>query len=1438
MGVTYTDVPAFVVPTDSYRKNVPVLIGTNVIRASRNDQCRARGQNYLQEVGGESNAWQTAYINTTDLDLGDPQGKIGYAKYVGQFPRVIPPGKEVDVICEAPPNPNGHTYTAIVEGFPQNVSYLRVGNIVADVYQNRRIPVRLCNITAKPITIRRNCKLAQVSSIIHVEYESPLKQQAHSQDRRDIANSADSLHPTNLHPSDLRHSSLHPTKLQQPTVGRSRNVRASEDFANIPSLDLSYAKLDNDKQREQLADLLHKHADVFSVNSLDYGCTSTIKHTIPLVDTQPFRLPHRRIPPMQYQAVREHLKCMEDSGAIRRSCSPYASPMVIVHKKDGSLRICIDYRQLNNRTVRDAFPLPRIEEALDALGNATFFTTLDLTSGYWQVEVEECDKAKTAFTTPMGLYECNRMPFGLQNAPATFQRLMLSCLGDKNYSTILLYLDDIIVFSSTFEEHLERLDQVFSCLHQHGLKVKPSKCHLLQQEVKYLGHIVSAKGISADPEKISQVSGWQTPSNRKELQRFLGFTGYYRRFIKGYSDIVSPLYKLTSGEPRRKKRGSQIKKRHNPPPPFIWTTQHQQAMDTLTFHLTSAPILAYADFTTPFILQTDASGVGLGAVLSQIQNGTERVIAYVSRGLNPAESRYPAHKLEFLAMKWAVTDKLRDYLLGNSFTVLTDNNPLLYVTSSAKLDATGQRWVAALSQFNFTIKYKPGKNNAAADALSRKPQSEMTRSSIEFQREAVTIPAGSVQAICDGYPSTSQPFLESSNTVHCEVITRQAAKTTTKLQNTIEEGLPRVSKQELAIAQRDDPVISRVLFFVDQHLRPTKSERVRESPECSIYFRQWERLIIQDSILYRQRKTPDGKTLLQLILPQQFQALAMTSLHNDLGHLGFERTIDMIRSRFFWPKMAEEVKKWCEQCKRCCLRKTRPSKMTRVPLVSINTTEPLELICIDFLKLEKSKGGFENILVITDHFTKYAQAHPTRDQKALTVAKILWKDFIQHYGFPVRIHADQGRNFESNLIKELCKVCGVKKSRTTPYHPQGNGQTERFNHTLLNMLGTLETNQKQDWKQHVGAMTHAYNATRHESTGYAPFLLMFGRHPNLPIDLMFGLNPSDNEDPPSYDDFVIKLRDNLQSAYKIANEVKEKAKSKQKRLYDRNTTEASLRQGDRVLVQHKHVVGTQKLADRWEPHPYVVVSKQPNLPVYVVCSLNDGKERTLHRNLLTPCMFLPVEMQSPSKEDDAVKEKSPSKEDDAVKETFTSKEESAIEEDKPASPNRDRQITEEHISSDEEGDISFIPVIMQPNNTRNSHSEIQSVDENETSINYLLPELSTTQTTYMDTLKSSSKSSKENLTSVSSVHRPETEISTDTETTKEEPELLLRQSTRLIKPVERLKYDYLGQTKLHRIRDEDEVKQLQSKLLAGKKLLAKWKSPKMDAAWLECGWKT
>ncbi len=408
---------------------------------------------------------------------------------------------------------------------------------------------------------------------------------------------------------------------------------------------------------------------------------------------------------------------METAGVIRPSKSPYASPVVVVTKKDGSLRLCIDYRKLNSCSTRDAFPLPRIDEALEALGQAKYFSTLDLTSGYWQVEVAEQDKHKTAFSTPMGLFEANRMPFGLQNAPSTFQRLMTSCFGDLNFTHLLIYLDDIIIFSKSFNEHLARLQLVFDRLREHGLKLKPSKCQLVRKEVQYLGHLVSAEGIRTDPEKISKVKNWERPTNRMEVLRFLGFAGYYRRYVKGYSNLAAPLYRLTSGDPRKKKRGTQ--KSPGPDQPFLWTAECEEAFQSLKKELISAPVLGYPDYSQPFLLQTDASGMGLGAVLVQVQDGVERVIAYASRGLSPPETRYPAHKLEFLALKWAVTDKFHDHLYGRKFSVLTDNNPLKYVMTSSKLDATGQRWVSQLSTFDFDIQYRRGQDNSNADALSR-----------------------------------------------------------------------------------------------------------------------------------------------------------------------------------------------------------------------------------------------------------------------------------------------------------------------------------------------------------------------------------------------------------------------------------------------------------------------------------------------------------------------------------------------------------------------------------------------------------------------------------------------------------------------------------------------------------------------------------------------
>ena len=333
--------------------------------------------------------------------------------------------------------------------------------------------------------------------------------------------------------------------------------------------------------------------------------------------------------------------------------------------------MCVDYRQLNNRTVKDSYALPRIEELLDTLAGSKYFSVLDMKSGYHQVEVLKEHKCRTAFTVgPLGFWEFNRLPFGLSNAPATYQRLIEQCLGDLNMKICAIYLDDLIIFSSTLEEHLERLDIVLRRLKECNLKLNLKKCKFLQTKVKYVGHIVSENGVEADPEKIEKIRNWPTPKNAEEVRQFTSFAGYYRRFVKDFSKIAKPLTELHPNT--TVKNGKKVKSSK----PFVWQTDQQNAFDQLKEALMSHPVLGYPNYNTPFELHTDASAKGLGAVLYQRQNDKLGVISYASRGLKRSEKNYPAAKLEFLALKWAVTEKLHDYLYGTTFTVVTDNNPL------------------------------------------------------------------------------------------------------------------------------------------------------------------------------------------------------------------------------------------------------------------------------------------------------------------------------------------------------------------------------------------------------------------------------------------------------------------------------------------------------------------------------------------------------------------------------------------------------------------------------------------------------------------------------------------------------------------------------------------------------------------------------------------
>ncbi len=438
-------------------------------------------------------------------------------------------------------------------------------------------------------------------------------------------------------------------------------------------------------EQDQLLELLTQYNDVFATPEGPLGKTSMVKHEVQTTGP-PIRQPVRRPLESLKGVVGKELQKMLQQGVVSPSNSPWSSPIVMVRKSDGSWRFCVDYRKVNSATRHDAYPLPRIDATLDSLAGSVYFTTLDLASGYWQVEMEEESKEKTAFSTPDGHYEFNVMPFGLTNAPATFQRLMECVLAGPTFSQCLIYLDDIIAFGSSFPQHLERLATVLQRLRGAGLKLKASKCKFMRKEVLYLGHIVSTAGVQPNPAKTEAASAYPVQKNVHDLRQFLGLANYYRRFVRGFSRIAEPLYQLT----RKTAKG------------FQWTSQCQTAFEELKTILVNPPNLAYPDFSKPFILHTDASAFAIGGVLSQEHNGKECVISYWSRQLNKAERKYSTTEREALAAVAAIKE-FYPYLYGFPFTLVTDHNPLTCLKGLKDFGGRLTRWLMFLQQFNFSV---------------------------------------------------------------------------------------------------------------------------------------------------------------------------------------------------------------------------------------------------------------------------------------------------------------------------------------------------------------------------------------------------------------------------------------------------------------------------------------------------------------------------------------------------------------------------------------------------------------------------------------------------------------------------------------------------------------------------------------------------------------
>ena len=974
-------------------------------------------------------------------------------------------------------------------------------------------------------------------------------------------------------------------------------VKSSEVHEEWKNVDLSHLTAE---QQEIAKAMLEEEADSFATKG-EIGKMEELQMKINLADPTPVQKKYNTIARPLYGEIKAYIQDLLNNEFITKSESNYSSPIVAVRKRDGELRLCCDFRELNNKTLPDRHPLPRIQNIIDNLSGNEWFTLLDQKKAYHQGFIAPESRPLTAFITPWGLYEWVRIPFGLKNSPAVFQRAMEGCLVDVRDNFAVPYLDDIIIYSKSFKDHVEHIRMVLRKLKEKGVKLKASKCKMFKSEVTYLGRIITKDGYRMDETNLTAIQKFkeEKPQTVGELRRLLGLMGQFRRFISNYSTVARPLFELLEIKGQKTKKNNQLPSSTK----IHFGPEQSEALNTLVDAVTSHPILGYPDFEKPFLLVTDASKWGLGAILYQQQGDQTKVIGYSSRTTQPAEKNYHSSKLEFLALKWAVTEAFQEYLYYSpEFEVYTDNNPLTYVLTTSKLNACGQRWVNELANYNFNVHYKPGKQNAAADCLSRSPIDDIKT---HISKCTENLSYEEVQALNDAVVNQS---------LDGEVWIGSVSAMSVEVEKT-GKSLDKLNSGEIRRYQETDAEVREVIEVL-------QGKRMSSGDKRKGLLRERKKLRLnEEGVLVREA----AGGVRQLVIPEGLKKTVYTELHNNMGHLGPERVFELARERVYWPKMLSDITNYIQnQCS--CVKQRRPHHNERAPMLSISSAAPGELVSIDFVHLEKSSGGYEYILTVVDHFTRFLQAYPTKNKTAKTAAKHLYHDYIPRFGIPSRgVFHDQGKEFENDIHHELQKYLGTSRIRTTPYNPSANGQCERMNKTILQMLRTLGEDQKSKWKDHLNSVVHGYNCTKNSSTGFSPFYLMFGRKPQLPIDLILGRV---DEKTKSHKQYLDHWREVMKEAYRIAGKKSDDRKEADRERMGEKATLGVLEKGDRVLIKNKETGGPGKLRSFWEQDVYVVVEEKGDEGVvYSVRKEKDPKSRirTVHRNMLMNCSQLPLE---------------------------------------------------------------------------------------------------------------------------------------------------------------------------------------------------------------------
>ena len=904
------------------------------------------------------------------------------------------------------------------------------------------------------------------------------------------------------------------------------------------------------QDRDRLRQLLLSHHETFAVEEGDRGETDLIQVTIDTGGAIPRRQAVRRTPFAIRTEVARQLENMQSQGVIQPSSSPWASPVVLVRKKDGSLRFCIDYRHLNLVTKPDVFPLPRMDDLLDQLGQSKFFSTLDLASGYWQVKIHPDSREKTAFITYQGLFEFRVMPFGLRNAPAVFQRLMQRVLAGLNPPEgpdfVSVYLDDVIVFSRTLDDHLHHLSLVIDRLTKAGLKLKPSKCHFISQEVQYLGHLLTPEGIRPNPDRVAAVRDYPTPRNVKEVRQFLGLASYYRRFVKNFAKTAQPLHNLTQ-------KGAV----------FCWTPGCEEAFQQLKQRLIESPILVYPDFEKDFILETDASALGLGAVLSQrAEDSRVHPVAYASRSLSPQEKRYAITELETLAVVWSVSH-FHAYLYGHDVQVFTDHSAVKAVLETPSPSGKHARWWSKMfgsGVRSLQITYRAGRENANADALSRCPPEDVTNST----------------------PTVLSPM---SNTASSDVQVAQVQSTDRDIVELLQSPPPGSDLSgHYSQEQEKDLEILQLRQFLSEGQLPSNPQQARRIAAQAPSFTLLDNIVyFIDSKRNNQRRC---------VVPVHLRTSLMEENHSGplAGHFSGEKLFKALVRHWWWPSMYSDVIKHCANCPQCAIVHSS-GRLNRPPLHPIPVQRVFQIVGVDVMDLPKTEAGNKHVIVFQDFLSKWPLVFPVPDQKAIRLARLLVNEVVPMFGVPEALLSDRGANLLSHLMEDVCKLLGIRKLNTTAYHPQCDGMVERFNRTLKTILRKHAARFGAQWDRYLPGVLWAYRNTPHDATGEKPSFLLLGHDCRTPTEACY--LPDTPSQVGSVEDYREELMLSLTSARDLAAQTIQKAQERYKRNYDKRATYTTtpMRVGNWVFVRMpQEETGPQRKLSRPWHGPFRIIS--------------------------------------------------------------------------------------------------------------------------------------------------------------------------------------------------------------------------------------------------------